>query len=34
LWILDLVCLWTMILCLSLQTRAFVFSNFVITHIC
>jgi hypothetical protein len=34
LWILDLVCLWTMPLCLSLQTRAFVFSNFVITHIC
>jgi hypothetical protein len=24
LWILDLVCLWTMVLCLSLQTRAFV----------
>jgi hypothetical protein len=34
LWILYLVCLWTMVLCLSLQTRAFVFSNFVITHIC
>ena len=34
LWILDLVCLWTMVLCLSLRTRAFVFSNFVITHIC
>ena len=34
LWILYLVCLWTMVLCLSLQTRTFVFSNFVITHIC
>ena len=33
LWIFDLVCLWTMVLCLSLQTSAFVFSNFVITGI-
>jgi hypothetical protein len=33
LWIFDLVCLWTMVLGLSLQTSAFVFSNFVIIFI-